>query len=52
MTVTTDLFEIAKEPFGELWDDENITFEVPILPDRYGLTPIDLCLGIRRLVDS
>ena len=31
--------------------EDGCTFEVPILPDIYGLTPLDICLGIKKGAD-
>ena len=28
---------------------EGISFEIPILPDIYGSTPLDICLEINKL---
>ena len=28
--------------------DEGTNFEIPILPDMYGLTALDVCLGITK----
>ena len=33
---------------------DGLSFEIPILPDMYGTTPLDICLGINthRVADS
>ena len=43
-----DLFKVANLK-KQLWitgADDGCSFEVPILPDIYGNTPLDICLGI------
>ena len=32
--------------------DEGCHFEVPILPDVFGKTPLDICLGLEKVPDS
>ena len=48
---TQELFRSASE-FHDLWmtgsEGEEIQFEIPILPDMYGITPLDICLGINK----
>lgn len=47
LRATRDLFEIArkKQDFLTVCTEE-VSLEIPILPDVYGFTPIDICLGI------
>ena len=33
---------------GDSHLEEGTQFEIPILPDMYGVTPLDMCLGINR----
>ena len=43
-----DLFNVANMK-KQLWitgADDGCIFEVPILPDIYGKTPLEICLGI------
>ena len=47
---TRDLFEVTRRKL-QLWitgADEGTNFEIPILPDMYGVTALDVCLGIRN----
>ena len=35
----------------QLWitgADDGCSFEIPILPDLYGMTPLDYCLGLKQ----
>ena len=48
---TKTLFEVAAKNLKEIHisgvdDKQNYVFELPILPDMYGATPIDISLGI------
>ena len=48
-----DLFKIASEKkvldlTGDQHLEEGTVFEIPILPDIYGQTPLDMCLGINQ----
>ena len=33
---------------GDNYFEEGIPFEIPILPDMYGATPLEMCLGINK----
>ena len=47
---TRDLFEVSRRKL-QLWitgADDGTNFEIPILPDMYGETALDVCLGITK----
>ena len=47
-----DLFDITKDRMQAYLEnvDGEVSFEVPILQDVYGLTALDICLGIHKPV--
>ena len=49
-----DLFTVADQHM-QLWitgADDGCKFEVPILPNVYGQTALDLCLGLRTSISK
>jgi len=34
---------------GDEYMENGVHFEIPILPDMYGATPLDMCLGLYEL---
>lgn len=52
-----ELFKIANQKHkvdltGDSVHEEGISIEIPVLPDFYGATPLDMCLGINNLRES
>ena len=46
---TIDLFDVTKQHRTDVLltgADNGCSFEIPILPDKYGDTPLDICMGI------
>lgn len=47
--VTKSLFKTARQMLKlKITGIEETDYEIPLLPDRYGLTPLDICLGIHK----